>query len=101
MNKATLTSKTGLTAVMSVIMTGLGMYTGAVPIVGGAQTIITGLLALFLRDSVTTATAATEENTRQMQQQTIELKNAALATPPALRASTYAKSRDNTDGAGA
>lgn len=53
MNITTITSKTGLTALFSLLGTALGMYTGTVPIVVGAQTIITALLALFLRDAVT------------------------------------------------
>jgi hypothetical protein len=85
MNKATLTSKTGLTSIFTLIATGFGMYTGAVPVVAGGQAIVTGLLALFLRDSVETATQATEANTRAMAQQTIDIKTAQVDTPKAMR----------------
>lgn len=85
MNRATFTTKTGITSMMTIFATGIGMYTGALPIAAGAQTIITGLLALFLRDGIETATQATEDNTRKMQEQTIQLTNASLRTPPSMR----------------
>lgn len=59
-----ITSKTGITAIISLLATGLGMYTGTIPIVAGGQTIVTALLALFLRDAVATNAAAIKQNTQ-------------------------------------
>lgn len=52
MNRETFTSKTGLTAIFSILGVALGMYTATIPIATGAQTIITALIGLFLRDAV-------------------------------------------------
>lgn len=81
MNRETFTSKTGLTAIFSILGMALGMYTGAVPIATGAQTIITGLLGLFLRDAVASNGVAINN-----QQATIEDANAAAQS--ALRKAT-------------
>lgn len=101
MNRATLTSKTGITSILTLLATGVGIYTGAVPMVAGAQAIVTGLLALFLRDGIETATQATEENTRAMNQQTIDLKNAQIDTPKAMRFPTASRGADVNERGGA
>ena len=62
-NPGTLTSKTGLTALFTILGTGLGMYTGTIPLMAGGQAIITGLLGLFLRDAVASQDTAIKEAT--------------------------------------
>lgn len=81
MNRSTFTSKTGLTAIASILGMALGMYTGAVPIATGAQTIITGLLGLFLRDAVATNQDSTDA-------QTATIADANAAAQAALRKAT-------------
>lgn len=63
MNRNTFTSKTGLTAIFSILGMGFGIYTGTVPIAAGAQGIITGLLGLFLRDAVANNADELRKNT--------------------------------------
>lgn len=56
MNINTITTKTGLTAIGTIIATGIGIYTGTLPLAAGLQTIAAALIGLFLRDGITTQT---------------------------------------------
>lgn len=57
MNASTLTTKTGLAAIGTILATALGIYTGTLPLAAGLQTIVTAVLSLFIRDGITTNTA--------------------------------------------
>lgn len=74
MNFSTITTKTGVTAILSIIGTAIGVYTGALPIGTGVESIITALLALFVRDGITAQTAATEELRRAAEKQAQEMQ---------------------------
>jgi len=74
MNLSTITTKTGVTAILSIIGTAIGVYTGALPIGTGVESIITALLALFVRDGITAHTAATEELRRAAEKQAQEMQ---------------------------
>lgn len=56
MNINTITTKTGLAAIGTIIATAIGIYTGTLPLAAGLQTIATALIGLFLRDGITTQT---------------------------------------------
>ena len=51
-NKEVLTSKTTLTAIASIIVSGVGVALGDVTAYGGLQTGLLGLVAIFLRAAV-------------------------------------------------
>ena len=57
MNFSTITTKTGITAIGTILATALGIYTGTLPLAAGLQTIVTALLSLFIRDGITTNAA--------------------------------------------
>lgn len=57
MNFSTITTKTGITAIGTILATALGIYTGTLPLAAGLQTIVTALLGLFIRDGITTNAA--------------------------------------------
>lgn len=56
MNINTITTKTGFTAIGTIIATAIGIYTGTLPMAAGLQTIAAALIGLFLRDGITTQT---------------------------------------------
>ena len=101
MNRETLTSKTGLTAIIALLGTAIGIYTGTVPMLIGIQTIVTGLLALFLRDGISTQTRATEKNNAILLRQTENLQATTRAEATRTRAKFDEKTSDITDRIGA
>lgn len=63
MNISTITTKTGMTAIMTILGTAFAIYTGTLPMAAGLQTIITALLSLFIRDGITAQTDAVKDLT--------------------------------------
>ena len=101
MNRSTFTTKTGLTAIASIIGMGFGMYTGAVPIATGAQSIITGLLGLFLRDAVETNTVKTAEQAPVIEAARDAAADSNAAAQSLFRDSNARKAKDYDAAGGA
>lgn len=101
MNFSTITTKTGIAAIGTIIATGIGIYTGTLPLAAGIQTIATALLSLFLRDGITTQTEHLRQVAEAAQQQA---QAAARKDAPAdvrQRAYTSARKQHDDIGAGA
>lgn len=98
MNFSTVTTKTGLTAIGTIIATAIGIYTGTLPLAAGIQTIATALLGLFLRDGITTQT----ENLRELSEAAERQAQADARTGAAadLRQRAYTSARQQRDDIG-
>lgn len=99
MNFSTVTTKTGLTAIGTIIATGIGIYTGTLPLAAGIQTIATALIGLFLRDGITTQTEHLRQVAEDAQQQA---QAAARKDAPAdVRQRAYTSAHQQRDDIGA
>lgn len=98
MNINTITTKTGLTAIGTILATAIGMYTGTLPLAAGIQTIATALLSLFLRDGITTQTEQLRQVAEAAQQQA--QADARKDAPADVRQRAYTSARQVRDDIG-
>lgn len=98
MNFSTVTTKTGLTAIGTILATAIGIYTGTLPLAAGIQTIATALLGLFLRDGITTQTEQLRQVAEAAERQA--QADARKATPADVRQRAYASARSQRDDVG-
>ena len=101
MNRETFTSKTGITSILAILATGVGIYTGTVPLLVGGQSIVGGLLALFLKDGQATQLKATEKAIDASETAAVATNNLARSLPPANQSKSMRTQRDVTEGGGA
>lgn len=99
MNINTITTKTGLTTIGTIIATAIGIYTGAIPMAAGLQTIATALIGLFLRDGITTQTEHLRQVAEAAQQQA--QADARKDAPADVRQRAYTSERKQRDDIGA
>lgn len=95
MNASTLTTKTGLAAIGTILATALGIYTGTLPLAAGIQTIATALVGLFLRDGITTQTQALREIAAAAEEQAQADARSGAAEKPRFK--TYARNQQQRD----
>ena len=98
MNINTITTKTGITAIGTILATALGIYTGTLPLAAGIQTIATALLSLFLRDGITAQTEQLRQVAEAAQQQA--QADARKDAPADVRQRAYTSARQQRDDIG-
>lgn len=95
MNFSTITTKTGITAIGTILATALGIYTGTLPLAAGLQTIVTALLGLFIRDGITTNAADVAKLREVAEAQAQADARSGAAEKP--RFTTYARNQQQRD----
>lgn len=101
MNINTITTKTGFTAIGTIIATAIGIYTGTLPMAAGLQTIATALIGLFLRDGITTHTEKLRELSEAAERQAQADTRTGAAADVRQRAYTSARKQRDDIGSGA
>lgn len=98
MKLSTVTTKTGFTAIGTIIAAAIGIYTGTLPLDAGIQTIATALIGLFLRDGITAQTEQLRQVAEAAQQQA--QADARKDAPADVRQRAYTSARQQRDDIG-